>query len=237
MNKTLLKQTIKENWGSWAIYTGIQCLLLFVMGGTAPIAAAGLAYYNMMPLLLVAIYVITVGTKLLASKVDSGSMAYVLSTPNTRIKVATTQIIFFIGSLALMFILAATSHIISASISKFGCNGAEVWTIVKLNMGLFALSILFSGITFLFSSIFNLAKHSTAVGGGIVGLFVLLPIVAMFGSDFAWLKNITPTTLYAVPELMTIGSDFIWKFAILVGIGIICYIGSVFTFNKRDLPL
>jgi ABC-2 type transport system permease protein len=237
MNKTLLTQTIKENWVVWAIFTGIQMLLLFVMGGTAPIATAGLAYYNMLPLLLVAIYVIITGTKLIASKVDSGSMAYVLSTPNTRSKIALTQIVFFVGSLALMFVLSAVTHIISASVSKFGCDGAEAWTILRLNSGLLALSILFSGISFFFSALFNLAKHSTGLGGGIVGLFVLLPIVAMFGSDFSWLKYLTPATLYDVAQIMSGGADFVWKFAILIVVGVIAYIGGVAAFIKRDLPL
>jgi ABC-2 type transport system permease protein len=237
MNKTLLKQTIKENWVGWAIYTGVLMLLLFGVAGHAPISATGMAFYNIFPSLLMTIYVITTGTKLLAGKVDSGSMAYILSTPNTRVKVAATQGIYFIASLFLMFTLTALTHIFASGTSQFGVDGAGIWTVIKLNLGLFLLSTLFSGITFFFSSLFNLSKHSTAIGGGIVGTFILLPMVAMFNTDLSWLKYLTPNTLYNPTELMTNGTAFILNFIILGVLGLICYVGSVFIFNKRDLPL
>ncbi|MDR0831901.1 MAG: ABC transporter permease [Bacillales bacterium] len=237
MNKTLLKQTIKENWVSLLIYTGVQMLLLFGIAGNAPISATGLAYYNIFPSLLMAIYVITTGTKLIASKVDSGSMAYILSTPNTRKKVAITQAVYFISSLFIMFTLTALTHIIAAATSRFGIDGNGVFTIIKLNYGLFFLGVLFSGITFFFSSLFNLSKHATALGGGIVGAFILLPMVAMFNTDLSWLKYFTPSTFFNPTALMGNGTAFILNFIILLVIGAVAYVGGVFVFNQRDLPL
>ena len=81
-NKTLMKQTIRSNLPLWLVLTGIQAVMVALMGATvANLQMAALAYYNMLPGLISAVYVIVTANKLLASQVDKGTMAYVLSTP------------------------------------------------------------------------------------------------------------------------------------------------------------
>lgn len=238
ISKTLLKQTIRENIVLWLVLTGIQGLLLAVMGGSGPVALSGIAYYNMLPGMLIAVYVIITGNKLLSAQVDKGTMAYVLSTPVKRSAVAVTQAVYFTGSLLLMFGIGAAAQIISAHFSKYGISSADVGIVLKLNLGLFALSLAYSGICFCASSIFNLSKYTIAVGGGIVGIFLLLPIVSMFGEKFKDLKNLSIASLYDSSSIMAGASkDYIWQFAILACIGIVTYIVGSTTFAKRDLPL
>lgn len=188
ISKTLLKQTIRENYTLWLILTLVQGVLIFVLAWTvSSVAMTGMTYYNMLPGMLAAVYTIVTGNKLLSSLVDEGTMAYILSTPVKRSTVAITQAVYFVGSIFIMYFVNAAAHITSAAIFS-DVSGWDIGMIVKLNLGLFVLLLAYSGITFIFSSIFNLSKNTIAVGGGIVGLFVLLPIVSMFGKSLQWLK-------------------------------------------------
>lgn len=236
ISTTLLKQTIKENWVFWSIFTGIQALLLVTMGGTATVAMSAMTYYAMLPGILAGIYIIVTGNKLIAAQVDRGSMAYILSTPTKRISVTLTQTLFFAGSLLLMFIITSTAHIMSTYLSA-GITAGEVGLIIKLNFGLFALSLAFSGIIFLASCFFNLSKNATSTGGGLIILFLLLPIVSLFGSDYQWLKNLSIVSLFEPTAIVMGGNDYIWKFIILAAIGAVTYIAGSYIFTKRDLPL
>jgi ABC-2 type transport system permease protein len=238
ISKTLLKQTIRENITLWAVLTAVQALLLAVMGGTVPnVALTAMTYYQLLPGILVAIYIIITGNKLLSAQVDKGTMAYVLSTPVKRSAVAFTQALFFVGSLLLMFAIGAGSHIIFAHLSVAGINLAGVGLVLKLNLGLFVLSLAFSGIVFCASGIFNLSKYTIAVGGGLISLFLLLPIVSMFGENFHALKNLSIASLYDPMTIATGAESFIWKFLVLTVIGFVTYIVGSTAFAKRDLPL
>jgi ABC-2 type transport system permease protein len=238
IDKSLMKQTVKSNLPLWLILTGIQ---MFMIAGVASagtnLQQTALAYYNMLPGLISAIYVIITGNKLLAAQVDRGTMAYVLSTPTKRSCVTLTQAIFFLGSLFVMFTLSASSHIIAHYAGAGSISASEVGSILLINLGLFALNAAFSGICFLASSVFNLSKHAIAAGGGIVGAEVLMSIMGMFGASFHWMRNFTLVTLFDIQAVMAGSSAFIWKFGILAVVGAAAYMIGGTVFAKRDLPL
>jgi ABC-2 type transport system permease protein len=192
----------------------------------------------MLPGLISAIYVIVTANKLLAQQVDRGTLAYVLSTPVSRVKVVITQGAFFLGSLFLMFGISGAAHILSHYITAGGITSSEVSTILLLNLGLFVLNAALSGICFLASCVFNLSKHVIAVGGGIVGAFLVLSIMPMFGASFHWMRNITLVTLFDINSVMAgATADFVWKYIVLAAVGAITYAAGTIIFSKRDLPL
>jgi ABC-2 type transport system permease protein len=213
----------------------------------AGVASAGtslqqtaLAYYNMLPGLISAIYVIITGNKLLAQQVDKGTMAYVLSTPIRRCKVTGTQTVFFLGSLFLMFTVSAASHCIAHYIGSGSITATEVGHVALLNLGLFCLNAALSGICFLASGVCNLSKYAIAIGGGIVGAEILMSIMGMFGESFRWMRNFTLVTMFDINSVLSTepnSNAFIWKFIVLAAVGAVTYaIGSA-AFVKRDLPL
>jgi ABC-2 type transport system permease protein len=235
---TLMKQTIKNNVALWAILTGIQAFMVAgVASSGASLQMTALAYYNMLPGLISAIYVIITGNKLLAQQVDKGTMAYVLSTPVKRSKVAATQAVYFLGSLFLMFAVSAASHILAHYIGSGGITAGEIGHVLLLNLGLFCLNAAFSGVCYLASSVFNLSKYAIAVGGGIVGAEVLMSIMGMFGASFAWMRNFTLVTLYDIQSVLANDASFVLKFIILAAVGAVTYLLGSTLFVKRDLPL
>lgn len=238
ISKSLFWQTAKSCLTLWLILTVVQMFFIGNVAATGvPVAGTGMAYYNLLPGIFSGIYVIVTSNKLFAAQVDKGTMAYILSTPNKRTKISLTQATYFIGSLLLMFALSAASHIIATYIAGGGISGADVGTILLLNLGLFVLTFALSGIGFLASSIFNLSKYAIAVTGGLIGAFLVMNLMSMFGNSFAWMKNLTLLTLYDINSIMAGTTDFIWKLVVLAGIGLVTYTIGTVAFSKRDLPL
>jgi ABC-2 type transport system permease protein len=136
-----------------------------------------------------------------------------------------------------MFALTAATHIVASYFGSGSISGEDIQKIVLLNLGMFVLDLALSGICFLASSSFNLSKYVIAVGGGIVGAFILMSIMGMFGESFQWMRNFTLVTLYDIHSVMEGTTDFIWQFVVLTAVGAVTYAAGSAIFVRRDLPL
>ena len=207
----------------------------------------GSIFYQIAGLLLPMVYVIMVANGLLAGQVDSGSMAYVLSTPIKRRTVTVTQMAYLMISLFCMFALVTVTSVISIWIvggNNFAINFTEI---LLLNLGAFLTMFAFSGFCFMCSALFNRTKHSLSIGGGISIFMLVCTILGLFGSSVVpaamridamnVFNYVSIITLFDTVSILNGGIDFLWKFAILAGIGIITFIIGVFRFDKKDLPL
>lgn len=202
-------------------------------------------FYNLAGVLVPMIYAVIVANNLMASQVDRGAMSFILSTPIKRSTVVFTQSVFLIVSLFLMFVVSAITDIAVSFAMQMETNVA---VIVLLNLGLFCVMFAIGGICFMFASIFNLSKYSYAASGGLCVLFYINKVLGMFGDPnfvnagmglasmkvFDYMSIITLLDTASVSALTT---DFIWKFAILVVVGLITFIVGNVVFVKKDLPL
>ena len=207
----------------------------------------GSIFYQIAGLLLPMVYVIMVANGLLAGQVDSGSMAYVLSTPIKRRTVTVTQMAYLMISLFCMFALVTVTSVISIWIvggDAFAINFAEI---LLLNLGAFLTMFAFSGFCFMCSALFNRTKHSLSIGGGISIFMLVCTILGLFGSSVVpsamridamnVFNYVSIITLFDSVSILNGAIDYLWKFAILAGIGIVTFIIGVFRFDKKDLPL
>ncbi|HIT62081.1 MAG TPA: ABC transporter permease [Candidatus Caccovivens faecavium] len=207
----------------------------------------GSIFYRIAGLLLPMVFVIMVANGLLAGQVDSGSMAYVLSTPTKRRTVACTQMAYLMLSLLAMFILVTVTSVISIWVvggNNFAINFAEI---CLFNLGAFLTMFAFAGYCFMCSAIFNRSKYSMSIGGGLSIFMLVCTILGLFGS------NVVPSamridamnvfnyfsiiSLFDTVSILNGTISFAWKFAILASIAIVTFIIGVFRFEKKDLPL
>ncbi len=207
----------------------------------------GNIFYRIAGILLPMVYVIMVANGLLAGQVDSGSMAYVLSTPTKRRTVTVTQMIYLILSLLAMFVLVTVVSVISVWIvggNDFTINFAEI---LLLNLGAYLTMFAFAGFCFMCSSIFNRSKYSLSIGGGISIFMLVCTILGLFGSSVVpsamridqmnFFNYLSIITLFDATSILSGGLVYLWKFSILALIGIVTFIVGVFAFEKKDLPL
>ncbi len=207
----------------------------------------GSMFFRMAGILLPIVYIIMASNNLMASQVDSGSMAYVLSTPTKRRTVSITQMLFLVGSLFAMFVCTTIVGLVSLAIVNSSAISIGYVDMVLFNLGAFVAMFAISGICFLASSWFNRSKLSMSIGGGLSMFFLVTTILGLFGSKVIpsamridamnYFNYFSIISLYDCESIMSGSLTFLWKLAILLGIGIVTYIIAIFKFKKKDLPL
>ena len=247
----LFKQTVKSNWVMWTAMTAvmtIMCVQFSAMKMTQSLLFT--IFYGMMTTILPGIYVLVTSNKLIASQVDKGSMAYVLSTPIKRSTVVITQIIFMVSSLILMFTIQTAAHIAVNQISTLSLNSlsynqlsGDLTTamIIKVNLSALLVCIAMAGVCFMFSGIFNTTKFTIGLSGIFVGESILANMLAMFGSlgvkGLDNFKYATICSFYDYQSVLTSNNDWIIKMIFPLAIAIITFLIGGIVFRKKDLPL
>lgn len=206
----------------------------------------GSIFYKLAGLLLPIIFMIMASNNLISGQVDSGSMAYVLSTSTKRRTVVFTQAVYLIGSLFCMFSLTTATGCVCLSLIKADVD-LTYTKLIYLNLGAFFVLFCLSGLCFLTSCWFDRSKRSMAIGGGLSIFALVAAMLGLFGSQvipsvvrldslnyFNWA---TVISLFDVISIIDGTNVFIWKYAILFGLGLIGYIIGSERFVKKDLPL
>lgn len=206
----------------------------------------GSIFFKMAGLLLPIIYLIMTSNSLIAGQVDSGSMAYVLSSSVKRKTVTFTQAIFLIGSLFLMFCCTSITSIVCFALVDVTTDLTYA-KLLLINLGAFLVLFAMSGICFLASCWFNRSKNSMALGGGLTMFFLVATMLGLFGSPvlpsivrMKALNNfnyVSIISLFDVVSILEGTTAFLWKLGILAAVGIVCYIVGSRKFARKDLPL
>lgn len=206
----------------------------------------GSIFYKLAGLLLPIIYMIMAANNLVAGQVDTGSMAYVLSTSTKRKTVVFTQAVYLIGSLFLMFCLTTATGCVCLALVTEDIS-LTYGQLVLLNVGAFCVLLCLSGLNFLTSCWFDRSKRSMAIGGGLSIFALVAAMLGLFGSPIIpsvvrlaslnAFNYVTVISLFDVISIIDGTSAFIWKFAILAVAGLAGYIIGGMRFDKKDLPL
>ena len=243
----LLKQTVKANGVIWGAMTAVSAILLAQFSALEMTQnLLFVIFYSIMVTLFPAIYSLISSNKLMAGQVDSGSMAYVLSTPTGRKKVVFTQMMFAIVSTCLMFVVNSAIHsAVNASdpLAIAVATGGSVAVagnlttkmIILTNLSACAACIAVSGVCFMFSGIFNRTKYSIGFSGvlvGILGMFGTLGVESLGNFKYATLFS-----LYDYKSILLGTDDWIIKTVIAFVIGLAGYVIGGVRFCKKDLPL
>lgn len=259
-SKTIFKQTLKANLKLWIIFTVITSAMLGLliavfepstlssmtnMAKDTPLAdllksttflgMLSSTFYSLHGILLPIIYIIMTANSLIASQVDRGSMAYLLSTPTKRSTVVLTQAVYLIVALVVMLAIATLVGVSSIHIFQSEVD-ISISDFLMLNLGWFLLMFAISGVSFLFSCIFNLSKNSIALGAGIPIAFFLFELMSSVSKSLDKLKYVSLNTLFAKDAILS-GDSYMVQFMILAIVGIVLYGIGIRVFKEKDLPL
>ncbi len=192
-------------------------------------------FYNFLAIMFPLIFCIIMGNRLVAAHVDSGSMAYLLATPNSRIKIIVTQAFFFLSSIVLLFVVISLAGILISE--SFFPGLLEIKPYLMLNLATTLIIFTVSGICFFFSSLFNTTGYSLALGGGIPVLFFVFNMVANMGDEFAWLGYFTVFSLFNPLDIISGDFSILSSLVLPLIITLLLYGGSIIVFDRRSLPL
>ncbi|MEB6550954.1 ABC transporter permease subunit [Heyndrickxia sporothermodurans] len=193
-------------------------------------------YYGLLYLIILMIFSVVTATQLIARLVDRGSMAYLLSTPASRVRIAITQSTILVLGLLVITIFSILPVFIG---TKWIIEDANInsWRFIEMNIVGFLLFFVISGYSFLFSCMFNDEKKALAVSGGLSIIFFAINLVAKMSTDFEWLKHVTIFSAFQPTEIAKGSVDILPVSLALGGAGIVLYVLAVIIFKKRDLPL
>ena len=251
LSMPLLKQSVRSNAVMWGSMTGVMtllCVQFSMLDMTRSLLFT--IFYGMMTTILPGIYVLVTSNKLLASQVDRGSMAYVLSTPVKRSTVTFTQSFFLVNSLVLMFAVQTGAHLLvnhakPVSMSTLGytmlSGDLTSKMIMQVNLSALMVCIALAGVCFMFSGVFSSSKYAIGLSGAFVGVSILANMLAMFGNlgvnGLDKFKYLTVCSFYDYRSVLFANNDWIQKMIYPAVIAAAAFGLGQLVFKKKDLPL
>jgi ABC-2 type transport system permease protein len=180
------------------------------------------------------IFTAIVGHRLIGKMVDNGSMAYLLATPNSRMKVVLTQAIVFVLMLALLVLGIVVAGMIFSELRFPG--ELETGKFLLVNLTLFFYLFAISAITFMASCLFNDGKNSVLLGTSLPVGFLIFQMLRAQGDTLDFFKYFTLLTLYQPNEIIVAGYQP-WPMVVLGLIGLGLYGLAFLIFKNRNLPI
>ena len=151
LSKPIFKQSLQSNWKLWLIITIVASMIIsgFIISydaaGYASIAEAaeGTAFsnilstltsllgslenfYKLIAVILGIVYVVFTANNLVVNEVDSGSMAYTLSTPIKRSSVIFTKSLYLILSVILMYTVISLAGLTASQLNYNNVTGYAI---------------------------------------------------------------------------------------------------------------
>ncbi len=195
----------------------------------------GNSFYGMLVFLLPLIYIAVMGNRLMAKYVDNGSMAYFLSTPNTRGRIALTQGIYFIAGIFALFLVLTMAGI---GICQAVYPGhLDMPSFLLLNFCAFLLTCAISAISWFFSCAFSDVKYSLAFGAGIPVLFFMLNVLGGMQDGMGWAASLSLYGIFDASAILTGSANILQMCLLFAGITLTLYAAGILIFKKKSLPL
>lgn len=265
INFTLYKQGIKSNYKIFLIFLAILTLYITMIigmydqtqadllsefsktmpglmemvgmtGDTSSLMGFIITYlYGFLFMLLPMVVTIMLANRLVASHTDKGSMAYLLSSPNSRAKIIFTQMKVLWTFIFLLILYTTTLCII---VSQTAVPGElDVGKFIIVNVGLLLLHFAISGICFLASVICNETKNSLLIGAGIPVVFFLMQMLSNMGDKVESLKYFTIFTLFDPKGIAAGTQNASIMMSVLGVIAVVLYAVAFKVFKEKDLSV
>ncbi|WP_127586496.1 ABC transporter permease subunit [Paenibacillus koleovorans] len=204
--------------------------------GTAEAFISG-EYYGLILVLILSIVCVQLSTQLMAKLVDQGSMAYLLSAPTTRRKVAFTQASVLISGLLLIMTITTIAGFAGKAWFLGGEFAFHPSRFLLMNVAAFLLFFAVGGITFLVSSLSNDEKKAMSISGMITFGFFSLDLLGKLSEKIGWMRHVSLFSLYRPGEIINGDADMVATSLLLALIGGVSFALAVILFRRRDLPL
>lgn len=213
----------------------------------------GAVSFGIATLLIPMVYTILTANSLVAAKVESGSLAFTLSTPTRRASFIYTEMMYLLFTEVVMGVSLFLGTLAAREIG-IACGSQDLVESLPINdialyaLGNFGVTVAISGINFLASCWFNKGGQAIGAGGGVTIAFFIFSILGLFGTEaipgtvrisaMSFFNYITVDSCFDAMAVMN--ADYVtyaWKLCITLIIAAITYGVGFVRFTKKDLPL
>lgn len=265
MSWLLFKDGVKSSWKPFVIFTAVMSMyfaiiatmfdpemgaalkefekampeLMAMMGmsdGDSSLIGFIASYlYGFIVPVIPMVYAIIMGNSLVAKRVDSGSMAYLLAAPVPRLKIVLTQMCVLVTGVFLMLSIATVLGITTCH--AYFPGELDTGKFLLLNLGALALHICISGICFFASCLFSETRYSLAAGAGIPALCYIIQMIANAGDKLENAKYATFFTLFNPNSIIAGESSAHMGLLVLIVAGVVLYTLACVVFTRKDIPV
>lgn len=191
--------------------------------------------YGFLLLIIPMIFEVIIINSFVTKYVDSGSLACILATPNTRKKVIFTQVLSILINVLVLITVNALIGYISA---EFMFQGElDIKKYILLNISTLLLHFAISGIAFFAACYCNDTKGYMSFGVGLPVAFYLIQMLSNMGSSLENLKYFTLYTLFPSEKIVAGESGVLFYNCILFVIAAVLFTCGSIRFIKKDLPI
>ena len=174
--------------------------------------------------------------QLVAKHVDYGSMAYLLSTPNTRVKVILTQAVYLVC--AVLFMFAVNVGFAIAYCAGQWSGRLDTGIFMQLNTVTVLVALAVGSLSFLASSAFSDTKLSISFGAGIPAAMFVLKMVSEISDDLSVLKYFSVYSLVDIERIVGGDSSYVLTASLILLGAVVLIMGAAVTvFNKKSLVI
>ncbi|WP_028776939.1 ABC transporter permease subunit [Shimazuella kribbensis] len=193
-------------------------------------------FYSMIYLILLIVYSVLTANHLVSRLVDRGSMAYLIATPNSRLRVITTQMLFSLTGLVFISVCIVLGALVSDA-WLIDTSMLEMDRFLQINViGCLTFAVI-CAYSFLFSCLFNDERRALSISASITIIFLILDIVGKVSEDLDWLRNFTLFHAFD-PAKISDGTVKVLPLSIgLAGASIFLFVLSAIIFKRKDLPI
>jgi ABC-2 type transport system permease protein len=194
-------------------------------------------YYDFLVQLLLLVHVILLPIRLVVKHVDNGSMSYLLSTPNSRVKIVTTQALYIVLHLgAMMIVVTAVAIVFSQSFSP---GALDIPAFLSLNLATYLTAVALASIVFFFSCAWNSTVHAAGTASAVIVLFFVFSMIGRFGHHEGIYRLISLISIFRFLQARAIinGQINMWvNNAVLLVIAAGSIGAGILVFKRKDMP-
>lgn len=190
--------------------------------------------YGLLMLGFPMVYAIILGNRLVAKTVDNGSFAYLLSTPNSRVRIIFTQGVYALASVVLLFAFLFGSGVLLCAVMFPGA--LDIGAYFRLNATTVLLNTAVMMICFFFSCLFGETKWSLSFGAGVPIVFLLMKMLGGVSDKAGILKEISIYGFYD-PVKLAEGASAAGVNLIYAGITALLFAAGILIFKHKRLTL
>lgn len=188
--------------------------------------------YGFIMTLFPLIFMIIMVQRLLTGYVDSGSVANLLSAPNSRGKIIMTQLLAAV--LGVLLLMTAVT-VVGVSVSELMFEGElDIKKYILLNVSTMLVWLVICGIAFLAACFCNESKYFYTFGAGVPLLFFLLQMISNMGEKLENLKYATIYTLLPAEKIISGEGGYAAEHISLICMAVVLFGIGVLHFKRKD---
>lgn len=172
--------------------------------------------------------------KIVYKYIDKGSMAYLLTTPNSRFKIIFT--LCTVICTYLLILVAYSFLLITLTAEILYPQTLDIGNFLYGNLSLLFMLLFITSITFFSSAVIS-GKYVMGLTVGLPVLFFVFKLISNLGDDYRIIRFMTPFSLFNVDYISSYDSlSFIFNGILLIG-SIVIFGISFKMFERRDLSI